>query len=904
MKNNGILATLDRPAAISLIVLLIVLLAARIVVDLDSKSLAISVDASIESLLPSEGKALDIYQDVRDKFVGDDFLVAVWVSDELFSPSVLKRFKQFTLALGKHPDVTRVDSLATATYVSAEEDFTNIDDFLAELPSDDATAADLKRKALANRLFAGQLVSKDGRGVLVAIHLTPGLDTETLTTRVDSLRELSRAHAEDVENFVTGPVVARLQTGQTLFSDIRVVFPLAIIATVLVSLLGQRSLLGVLLPLFVNLVSLLVTLALFIQAGHAFNFVTIIMPPVIFVVGFAYAVHIISDYDRQIGLGHDKQAAIREALDDVFIPLTLTAFTTAVGFSSLSISNIETIRVFGAFSAIGTILSWLFSVLLVPLGLRLFSTKKSATSGVGKLVEFAPALARFDLKNRKTILFASFIAVLGAVIFASKINVGTDYLNNFPKDSEIHQHFSTVNELFAGAVPIQIHIDSDIPDVFKNPDELQVLDQLQAWLVSQPEIGGAISFVDYMKMLHMTFVPDVTEENAIPGTFNLSDQLLALGAGEDARQFIDARYKSTLMQVRSNAVSTSDLSKLVERIEERLELLPAHLRGRVTGSSVILAQTMDEITRGQVLSLSGALLIIFIILAILFGSLKVGVIALIPNLLPIAIFFGLLGLTGITLNLATSLVATVALGIAVDDSIHYFSRFNTESRKLANEVEGVEKAIAGVIRPVTFTTAALCAGFLALLVSDLKNQVEFGLMAAITLFIAWFVDLVVSPALSSGLRFVTLWEVLAIDLGAEPHKKIPLFAGLTNRQARIAALFGKIESFEPGERILTFGEIGHEICIVVEGVVVAQVERDEGNRVLRAIHPGELFGEVALFTGTRTANIDAMTDVRVLRLNRESLERIQNRYPKIAAQIFWNLTGTVSERLADITTRV
>ena len=904
MKNNGILATLDRPAAISLIVLLIVLLAARIVVDLDNKSLAVSVDASIESLLPSEGKALQIYQDVRDKFVGDDFLVAVWVSDELFSPSVLTRFKRFTLALGQHPDVTRVDSLATATYVSAEEDFTNIDDFLAELPSDDATAADLKRKALANRLFAGQLVSKDGRGVLVAIHLTPGLDTETLTARVDSLRELSRTHAEDVENFVTGPVVARLQTGQTLFSDVRVVFPLAIIATVLVSLLGQRSLLGVLLPLFVNLVSLLVTLALFIQAGHAFNFVTIIMPPVIFVVGFAYAVHIISDYDRQIGLGHDKQAAIREALDDVFIPLTLTAFTTAVGFSSLSISNIETIRVFGTFSAIGTILSWLFSVLLVPLGLRLFSTKKSATSGVGKLVEFAPALARFDLKNRKSILFASFIAVLGAVIFASKINVGTDYLNNFPKDSEIHEHFATVNELFAGAVPIQIHIDSDIPDVFKNPDELQVLDQLQAWLVSQPEIGGAISFVDYMKMLHMTFVPDVTEENAIPGTFNLSDQLLALGAGEDARQFIDARYKSTLMQVRSNAVSTSDLSKLVDRIEERLELLPAHLRGRVTGSSVILAQTMDEITRGQVLSLSGALLIIFIILAILFGSLKVGVIALIPNLLPIAIFFGLLGLTGITLNLATSLVATVALGIAVDDSIHYFSRFNTESRKLANEVEGVEKAIAGVIRPVTFTTAALCAGFLALLVSDLKNQVEFGLMAAITLFIAWFVDLVVSPALSSGLRFVTLWEVLAIDLGAEPHKKIPLFAGLTNRQARIAALFGKIESFEPGERILTFGEIGHEICIVVEGVVVAQVERDEGNRVLRAIHPGELFGEVALFTGTRTANIDAMTDVRVLRLNRESLERIQSRYPKIAAQIFWNLTGTVSERLADITTRV
>ena len=320
-------------------------------------------------------------------------------------------------------------------------------------------------------------------------------------------------------------------------------------------------------------------------------------------------------------------------------------------------------------------------------------------------------------------------------------------------------------------------------------------------------------------------------------------------------------------------MSSDALADLVQRIEERLSLLPSHLRGSVTGSSVILAQTMDEITRGQVLSLSGALLIIFAILAVLFGSVKVGVIALIPNLLPIAIFFGLLGLTGITLNLATSLVATVALGIAVDDSIHYFSRFNSESRKLANEEQGVEKAIAGVIRPVTFTTAALCAGFMSLVVSDLRNQVEFGLMAAVTLFIAWLVDLMVSPALSSGLRFVTLWEVLAIDLGTDPHKKIPLFAGLTHRQARIAALFGKIESFEPSERILTFGEVGHEVCIVVEGVVVAQVEREEGNRVLRAIHPGELlFGEVALFTGTRTANIDAMTECsRVLRLNRESL---------------------------------
>ena len=358
------------------------------------------------------------------------------------------------------------------------------------------------------------------------------------------------------------------------------------------------------------------------------------------------------------------------------------------------------------------------------------------------------------------------------------------------------------------------------------------------------------------------------------------------------------------MHVQSTSVSSDELIKLVERIQKRLAELPEHLRGKVTGSSVLLAQTMDDITRGQVVSLSGALLIIYLILSILFGSLRVGAIALIPNLLPIAAFFGILGATGITLNLATSLVATVALGIAVDDSIHYFSRFNTESRRLANEQLGVARAIASIIRPVTFTTAALCAGFLALLVSDLQSQVEFGVLAAMTLFFAWLVDLTLSPALSSGLRFVTLWEVLTVDLDTEPNKKIGLFKGLTNRQARIAALFGRIEPYGPGDRIISFGEQGHDICILIEGVVVVQVSRPEGNRVLRALHPGEVFGEVALFTGKRSADIDAMTDVRVLWLNQESLERIQSRYPAIAAQLFWNLTGTVAHRRADLTSRV
>ena len=897
-------AIVDHPLWCLTPIVIVACLALTEMVDFESRKLRIRIDSSIENLLPAEGPALAVYEKVREKFIGDDYLIVALVSDNLFTPARLEALKTLTRRLEDLPGVHHVDSLANATYVRAAEDFTEIGPFLENIPGTQDDADGLRADALANPLYIGNLVSADGGGAILAIHFDPDLDTQALGEKVDAVAAATEEEAADFRHFVTGPIVARIETGRTLFTDVRLVFPLAVLATLIVSMIGLRSVSGVTLPLVSNGISLLITLALFVRAGHALNFVTVIMPPVIFVVGFAYAVHVVSDFERNLGAGLEKIAAIKHCLHEIFVPLTLTAFTTAVGFISLTSSNIETIQVFGEYCAFGTMLSWLFAFFFVPAGLRYLPAHGQVSEQGSFLLKIVPALSNFDLKYRRLILFIGFLVGAISVIAANHINVGTDYLRNFPADSEIRRNFDEVSQSFAGAVPMQVLVESDVPNVLKNPEELRVLDDLQRWLMAQPEIGGAVSFVDYMRMLHVTFVPDIDPENAIPDSFNLSDQLLSLGAGDDVEQFADARYKSTLMHIRSSTVGSNELGELVKRIEQRLTELPEHLRGKVTGSSVLLAQTMDEITRGQILSLSGALIVIYIILSILFGSLWVGAVALIPNLLPIAMFFGILGLTGITLNLATSLVATVALGIAVDDSIHYFSRFNTESRRLANERLGVEKAIGAVIRPVTFTTAALCAGFLALLVSDLRNQVEFGILAAATLFLAWLVDLTLSPALSSGLRFVTLWEVLAIDLGAEPHKKIPLFKGLTHRQARIAALFGRIEPYEPGDRILSFGEEGHEICILIEGVVVAQVARPEGNRVLRALHPGEVFGEVALFTGKRTANIDAMSHVRVLWLNQESLERIQSRYPRIAARLFWNLTGTVSERLADITKRV
>ena len=530
-------------------------------------------------------------------------------------------------------------------------------------------------------------------------------------------------------------------------------------------------------PLLSTGLGLVAALALFVEFGHALNFVTAIVPPVVFVVGFAFAVHVVTEFDHTFTDGIEKRDAIAHALEELFVPLTLTAVTTTIGFASLASSSIASIRTFGTYTAIGTAFCWATALLVIPAVLLLVPVRPPQQTSQSWLAARAPALARFDIKHRAWILICGALVAVAAMLSTLRIEVSTDYLGNFADDNPVRVNFDRIREQFSGAVPIQILIESDVSGAFTDPVHLATLEAFESWLEAQPEVGGATSLVDFVGVLNRSLGSGEPDAPAIPATQGDVDDLFFLAGGDELERFADHRFESTLLHVRTSAVSTNDLSDLIERIDDRLDKLPAHLSGEVTGSTALLARTLDDIVRGQLTSLAGALVVIYLILIVLFGSARIGAFALLPNMLPIVCFFGLLGMTGVTLNLATSLVAAVALGIAVDDTMHFLSRFNAEARRVANEVEGIERALTSVIRPVTFTTVALCCGFMTLTLGELRSQVEFGALAAATLLVAWVVDLVFTPALAGRLRFVTLWEVLTLDLGTAPHKTIPFFQG-------------------------------------------------------------------------------------------------------------------------------
>ena len=177
-------------------------------------------------------------------------------------------------------------------------------------------------------------------------------------------------------------------------------------------------------------------------------------------------------------------------------------------------------------------------------------------------------------------------------------------------------------------------------------------------------------------------------------------------------------------------------------------------------------------------------------------------------------------------------------------------------------------------------------------------------MASFTLAVAWLVDVTVTPALASGVRIVTLWDTLTLDLGTAPQETIPLFRGLSQRQARIFALLSTVETVKAGERLITEGDEGDEMFLIIDGVLVASLERDGERTILSRMERGQVVGEVALFYRKRSADVDAEDDVRLLRFGEEDILRVQRRYPRIAAAVLYNLNRIQAQRLVENTQRM
>jgi len=877
-------------------------------VDFETGRFLLEIDPSENRLLPEGDESKQFYDFVRKAFGNDETMLVAVRTDDLFTAESLSTVERLTTRLGLVDGVHHVTSIVNAIDIRGSEFGIDVEPFVREVPDDPEALEELRQRVLDNPVFAGNLVSNDARTAAIIIQFLDFSDREFINRGTDAeIQAIVDAERGGAEVFITGGPHIKVAQVQYQLADWKRAMPLILLGLGLVLAFSFRTVRGVVLPLLTIVIALVWTMGLAAWQEEPLNLVTSLVPPLMLILGLSYAVHVVSEYYDSVRENPDASSAeaAHHAVMLVAQPLILTAITTAAGFLALALSPIGAISEFGVLALIGITASTLASLFLLPTLLSLLPLpRRTSQTDTGPLARAARVLGDFNLRNRTLILWAYaglFVAALGA---ASQVEVGGNSIAAFPADSNVRVHFNAVNEYLEGANPFNIVLRSDKENAFQEPENLRLLEEFQVWLEDQPEIGGTTSVADFIKLINRGFHENRPEYLAIPETRRLAAQLLFFGSSEDLLGFLDGRRQLANIRVRANVMDRTIVSDLVNRINARMQDFPEGIVGTVTGNPILKNRLAETISRGQALSMFSALAFIYAILIVFFLDWRTALRALLPNALVVVFFFGALGASGVTLNLATSIIGPMALGIAIDDTIHYFVRFTQDAKRYADERRAMGSALIAVGRPVTYTTIAICTGFFMLTTSDLTPQVQVGALGAVTLAFAWLVDVTLTPVLCSGLRVVTLWDSLTLDLGEDPANTIELFKGLSKTQCRWVALMASMRQLPAGQRLMQAGEQGRELYVIIDGTVEASVDRPEGRLVLRRQGRGDTVGVVGIFNRLRSANVDVIEDARVLRLTQKNMQRLASRYPRTAAQVFRNLGEHVAELLSDTTEKL
>jgi predicted RND superfamily exporter protein len=886
------------------------LLAVTRLVDLHTGHIRLEIDPSANRLLSEHNAAKQFYDQARSTFGSDEILVITLTSADVFTRDTLERIERMTTRINAVEAVDHVVSLANAMDIRSVEGGLDIAPFIDNLGEGPGPVKAIRQRVLDNPIYSGSLVSKAGDATALIVYFQDIDDREFIRRGIhDRIVAIVNEEKGDNEVWFTGTPHFKVSVIKLLIHDLLWMPPLITLVLALVLIACYRSVLGVVVPLVTVGVGVVLSLGIITALGYSLSMISVLVPPLLMILGLSYSVYVVSDYQQHRLETPDKTVRIRDTLKRSLLPVLLAGVTTVAGFISLLANPIEAISEFGLLSTIGVIVINLLSVTFTPALLKFLDRQVPAATGTREsraslFDRFIDRIALFDLNRRKIIFIGFGIAFALSLAGIPRIHVSADIMSSFPKDSEVRRSFELVNEKLGGANPLYIVIDGGHPDAFKEPATLETIRELQSWLGKQADIGGSVSIADYLMLVNRALHDDDPAFYAIPDNRRLITQLLFLSSSDELDRIVDSRYQTANVIVRARVISSDDMAKLIDRINARLAELPGHLKATVTGNPVLITEALTEIILGQATSFGLALLIVYAIMSLMFMSHRIGFIALIPNLIPIVVFFGSLGFFGVSLNPSTSLIAPMVLGIALDDTIHYFAHINHEVRRLADDRKATIATLKAVGRPMTYTATGLCLGFLVLTTSELSMQVQVGLMASWALAVSWLCEFLLTPALCSSVRITTLWDVLTLDLGENPQDSIPLLNGLRKSQARIVALMSRVITVPAGTRIITAGEKGEEMYVVIDGQLRTSITGDKG-RVEIATHArGDVVGEAGLFFKQRTADVETLENSRLLCLSQDNLDRLSRRYPYIATKVFRNLNRILATRLFTTTHRL
>ncbi len=752
MKEQWFKFVIDRPIVVIILSLLLVFIAASGASKLVFKSdYRVFFGDSNPQLL-----AFEDMQKTYNKSDSVDFVIAP-KNGKVFSPDVMQMILEVTHDSWQTPYSTRVNSITNFQHTYAIEDDMVVEDLFTE--DDEKTLEKLqqiKKIAVIDPLLVDRLISRQAHvTIITTIVQLPGIEpTSEVPEVVNFMRDLKakyKARYPDIDIYLSGIVVMNNSFAESAKNDAKSLIPFMFLVIIVFMMMMLKTISGTLATVVVIIASIAGAMGLAGWAGLFLTGPSAATPTMVMTLAVADCVHILSSQFYEMRRGMEKREAILSSLRINFQPIFLTSITTAIGFLSLNFSDAPPFNDLGNMVAAGVMLAFFLSISLFPAMLSLLSFKVSKQSEIK--LDYMDKISHFVIKHRVKLLPISSILIIALVVFIPKNELNDDFVQYFDKSMEFRKATDFMQDNIRGLTVIFYSIKTGESSGINKPEFLAVTENFTQWMRAQPETDHVMSITDTIKRLNKNMHGDDKNFYKLPESQELSAQYLllyemSLPYGLDLNDQLNVDKSGVRLMVTYKNISSVQLMEMEQRVMHWFAQNGQAYTVEAASPNLMFAHIGQRNIVSMLAGTSTALIVISILLGFALKSARFGLISLIPNLVPAGMAFGLWGIFVGEVGLALSVVSGMTLGIIVDDTVHFLSKYLHGRRdKGLDSIAAVHYAFTSVGRALWITTLVLTMGFIVLAQSSFRLNSDMGLLTAVTICIALLVDFLFLPPL-------------------------------------------------------------------------------------------------------------------------------------------------------------
>ena len=713
----------------------------------------IRTDFNLEGFYPEEDPVIADYELLEEEFGRDDNTILIgFSSDSLISPVVLQDIETLTQKFEEIQFIESVRSITNAQQIRNVNDRLTFSEYINDVPQTGDELSALKQELTEDPFLKGTLINESGTTTGFMLRINEEQNTyPNRNTIISEINSILQEFSGDYEFHKSGIPFFRNQYVNLLNGEIIIYIGFSSVLIILLLWYLYRSIWGVLFPMIIVWTTLLFTVAIIHLTGGYLEIMSSTIAPILLCVGVADSIHMISKYDDARESGKKKRSSIIEMLTTLGSATFLTSVTTAIGFASLLSSSVMPMAKFGLYTAIGVLLAYVITIFFLPVAL---TKSKKARVFNEKSGSFYPLISRVLNKitaiNRlhyKKILVAGFIGTLIIFTGVRHVDVNGKVFDDLGEDTELMKDSDFFSQQLAPQFPLEFIINTQAQDGALSHDLLKRVEDLEGYLLQYNEIERVAGFHMLVEEVHELLSDSnsqLPEDDATVAQYAL---LLEINDAPMLERLINFNYSKLRVTAFTEDVGSKRINEMRDSI---LVYLSEHFPDEeitLTGTTILSADLTNKIVFSLAWSILIAVVAISIIMTLLFRNLSMVIISLVPNLIPLLAIAGIMGFFNVDIKPSTAVIFTIALGIAVDDSIHYLARFRIEHMRSGALFASLTTTTVQTGRAIIVTSLILVAGFGTLITSAFTSTAMMGILVCSTIAAALIADLFILPSL-------------------------------------------------------------------------------------------------------------------------------------------------------------